>query len=63
MLVKLHHAGIVVHAKYFKDMTAEEKTEATNKTWLFGDNDIFVDLNGTGDYTYHDSRDIEIVTE
>lgn len=42
-------------------MTAKEKTEATSKPWLFGSNDIFVDLNGLGEYTYRDSKDIEIL--
>jgi hypothetical protein len=62
LLVKLIHSGIIADAKYFREMTAEEKTEATSKTWLFGASDIFVDLNGTGQYTYHDSKDIEILT-
>ncbi len=61
MKVKLIHSRFVVDAMYFKEMTAREKTEATNRPWLFSDNDIFVDLNGTGNYTYHDNQDIEII--
>jgi hypothetical protein len=59
MKVKLIHSGIVTDAKYFKDMTAEEKTEATNRPWLFDPEDIFI-KDGI-DWIYHDSKDIEII--
>lgn len=59
MLVKLIHSGIVTDGKYFREMTAEEKTEATGRPWLFDDTDIFI--QDGRDWIYHDSKDIEIL--
>jgi hypothetical protein len=59
MLVKLIHSGIVTTGKYFRDMTAEEKTEATSRPWLFDPEDIFI-RDGRS-WLYHDSKDIEII--
>ncbi len=61
MKIKLIHSGIVVDAKYFKDMTAKEKTEATIRPWLFDPDDIFI--RDGRDWIYHDSKDIEIIKE
>lgn len=59
MLVRLLRSDSIEVAKYFKDLTEDER--AGYRPGLFEPYDIFVDFSGLGNYTYHDNEDIRII--